>query len=176
MKKKMLMIIALLILIATTASTVSAEAQMVMVPSGFVDGEHFTVVNGHGYPGIGNFYYAAYPSLVQDFIDCVDFTVTFIDSDGDVVLKLTPEVVRQLWSEPTPQISGDLYPGIRSLSWATWRVPLAELPPGDYEMRTELEFAHEVEKGCDMDGDGEDDTYLPEDFNKEYVVYIHITG
>ena len=172
MKKIILILVTLVIVLLVSTPVAAADKRMVMIPAGFVDGRHYTVNIGESYPVIGYSYIASDQSLVQEFIDKTNFTVTFMDTDGNVVLKLTPEVVRQLWSKPTRNkyTKYSFYPQ----STAQWKVSLAVLPPGEYEMHTEVNIPEALTNGMDCDSDGKWDIFSPEAYNGKYVAYIDI--
>ena len=178
MKKTIQISIAVLFLLGATVVPAAAKGRVIVIPAGFVSGVHFGVVQGESIPALGFSYYASSELLVAEFIECVGFSVTFVDKEGNVVLKLSPEVVRQLWTEPTPVISGYLFASTgterSSYSRAHWSIVMPELSYGDYEVHTVLQFAHALTSGCDKDGDGKPDMYLPDDYNMEYVVYLHV--
>lgn len=180
MKKTIQISIVVLFLLGAAAFPASAQGQVILIPAGFVSGLHYSVVRGEGIPSLGISYYASSEALVAEFIECVRFSVSFIDMDGNFVLKLTPEAVQQLWTEPTPVVSGYLFAstGIErsAYSRAHWGISMPDLPNGDYEVHTLIEFEHALSRGCDLNRDGLPDVFLPEDYNKEYVVYVHVGG
>jgi hypothetical protein len=173
MRKLLLILVTGLFFLVIGVTSASAQTQAVLIQAGFVDGKHYSIA-GQSYPTIGYTYMAADQYLVQEFIDNVNFSVTFLDPEGNTVLKLTPEVVRQLWSDPT--MTQFLIHHGSTLSRAYWKVPISELPPGDYEMHTIICLPFALSTEYDANGDGEFDVLLPEDCNREYVVYIHITS
>lgn len=174
MKQLILVLGTLTMILLMVSSVFAAEGFMTVIPAGFVDGKHYTIQQGQNYPAIGFSYIAAEQGLVQEFIDRVDFTITFQDTEGNVLLKLTPDVVRQLWSKPSR--AQQTIHNISPQSMAYWKVPLAVLPPGEYEMHTVVNIPETITNGLDCDCNGWYDVFSPDVYNKEYIVYIHISG
>jgi hypothetical protein len=167
-----------MLLCASVNGAIAQSPKLVTIPAGFKNGEHFYIVRGQDIPVIGNSYIASSQNLVKEFINSVSFNVTVMDAEENVVMRLTPETVRQLWSQPNLEVSGYLYFSTKlmrsSFSQSHWSITLPDLADGSYELHTKVELTKELSRGCDLNGDGLEDIYLPEDYNHEFVVYVHI--
>lgn len=120
------------------------------------------VING-GWLACGSEYF-------PEFIEATSSDVTLEDSEGTVVLTLSPEKVDELWPEPetwqgTP--CGDRTCLEGEFTLARWRYELTDLAPGTYVLFTTMGSYRELIDGGDCDGDGEPDVYGPDFFDRE---------
>jgi len=88
--------------------------------------------------------------------------------DGE--LLLTADQVYDLWGSVQPSPAAEVVcipkPNFHS---AEWRYALADLPAGEYELRSISTVTHPVHDGGDYDGDGRPDMFTPETYYMETV-------
>jgi len=108
--------------------------------------------------------------LVNEFIKASNFELELLAEDGSLYLVLTPDDFDELWS-PIQSLgyTTEWCRGEQKTSFASWRVPLNDLPAGVYKLHFAGWIDHPLQDGGDYDGDGTPDVVRPEDYGGETV-------
>jgi hypothetical protein len=168
--KKAMSLMLLALLLAMMLSTVTAQEEEVEI-SVWKNGETFTIAPGQ-VAVLRAGWAACNKGLVHAWMNASYYEVWL---NGD--LLLTADQVYDLWGsvQPIPRIGGECIPKPNPHS-AEWRYVLADLPAGEYELRSIITVTHPVPDGGDYDGDGQPDLFTPETYYMETVNTIVVVS
>jgi hypothetical protein len=163
MKRKVVLFMLVVLLLAVLLPVVVAQEQEEVVLSIWNDGmvtiepEQVAVIRA----GWG----ACNKGLVRAYMNASYHEVLL---DGESLL--TSDQVDDLWGQVQPSpVSYEFCIQEPKPHFAEWRYVLADLPPGEHELRSTITVTHPVHDGNDYDGDGKPDMFTPDNFYRETV-------
>jgi hypothetical protein len=174
--RKVIALVLTSLLLATAAMPAAAALAVPDEVPIFPYAEYETYTVGPGQVGVIQFVWGACTrGLVNVFMKGSNFELELLGADGSPYLFVSPADIDILWGtiepieDPEGYCRGGQKPGL-----ATWRYPLTDLPPGEYELHSKAWIEHPMTDGCDYDGDGTPDVLRPEELAGETVNYITV--